>query len=111
MLSWGFLPSAMAFAIAALVTLYKNANDALKAKSVLRCTSAIRRSLLNARSLLHSREKNRTFDGAVFYPCLLLQAKLNCPGAKMGSTPTLMVDLGANLPSSSSLDRGFSMRC
>jgi hypothetical protein len=48
MLSWGFLPSALAIAIAALVTLYKDANDALKAKSILRCTSAIQHPFFNA---------------------------------------------------------------
>jgi hypothetical protein len=66
MLSWEFLLSALAIAIAALVTLYKDANDALKAKSVLRCTSAIRRRLLNARSLLHSREKKPHLLGCGF---------------------------------------------
>ena len=45
------------------------------------------------------------------HPQCTTRSKVNCPGARIGSTSTGITSFGPNLPSSSNLDSGFSMRC
>ena len=77
-----------------------NADLARRGETRLMCESKTRRST-----------NDRYATGRTAPRQCTTRSKLNCPGARIGSTSTGITSFGANLPSSSNFDNGFSMRC
>ena len=81
---------------------------------ILTCNADLARrgeTRLMCESKTHRSTNDRYATGRTAPRQCTTRSKLNCPGARIGSTSTGITSFGANLPSSSNFDNGFSMRC